>query len=127
MSFEGYHLCLCEVGHQDTVDYDYAGDQPTPKCECGRMIVWSYRVDQTNDGGVAPVLQRFATDDHGDQHYLPSNAGKLHCFCADDALGPPTELRPVVWQDLDHPTDGPFQTEAGAWNNKSKYWRKRSR
>ena len=56
MSFEGYYQVLCEDGHEDTREYDYAGDLPSPEdtfCEedgCGKKIVFVNLVDETNFG-----------------------------------------------------------------------------
>ena len=54
MSYEGYERGLCENGHLLTADC-YIG--LPDKCECGKPIVWSEGVDETNGEGVETKLR----------------------------------------------------------------------
>jgi hypothetical protein len=134
MSFEGYTMRLCQHGHALEEGYDYSGSDSTPKCEvCGAPWVWCYTVNETNDSGVAPVLEIYQRDlgddleaDMRDIYYLPvpAEAFRLaHDYSGLDETSPP--VKPVQWQDLDHPDDGPFATERAAWDNKTKRYNMR--
>ena len=111
MSYEGYSLNLCAFGHRVVTDDDKL--LTAPICEvCGQPIVWMYEVDTTNDNGVEPVLVPFLVHGNASRFYLPSNAGQSDLSGLDHRIQP--EARSVVFQDLDHPNDGPFVTERAA-------------
>jgi hypothetical protein len=123
MSFEGYVMSLCAKGHLLEEPFDYAGDDHSVSCpRCGAGFVWDYRVDETNDSGVAPVLALLSGGE-GDEdatYYLPSNAGQIDLSGLDHRINP--EIKPVRFMDRDHPDDGPFRTERAALENKANYW-----
>lgn len=61
MSYEGYDEGLCEDGHYHSWD---CWDDPPAKClarttegVCGKELVWSHSVDQTNGEGEVAILE----------------------------------------------------------------------
>jgi hypothetical protein len=135
MSFEGYCITVCQHGHLLEEDYDYAGDQAAKVCPvCGAPWAWNYTVDQTNDAGVAPVLEVYQADPAGredhDVYYLPGPDDSrtergYPVYVVPDENSPP--LKAAMWQDLNHPDDGPFTTDHEAWDNKWNYYRRAER
>ncbi len=133
MSFEGYCIVVCHRGHLLEEPYDYGGDDHAKVClVCGAPWVWSYTVNQTNDSGVAPVLEVYRQDPNGnDDHdvfYLPAQQDSSRTaldYGVLDETSPP--IKAAMWQDLDHPDDGPFMSEQAAWENKWDYFRRSNR
>lgn len=121
MSFEGYCITVCQHGHLLEEDYDYAGDQAAKVCPvCGAPWAWSYTVDQPNDAGVAPVLEVYQVDPEGredhDVYYLPEPDAASRTQCGPLGQDSPP-LKAAMWQDLNHPDDGPFSSAQSAWEN----------
>jgi len=51
MSFEGYFQTVCARGHlnEPPYDYNFGGLNPEDShCDCGAMLIWVNRVDDTN-------------------------------------------------------------------------------
>lgn len=118
MSFEGYVMKLCQHGHLLEEGYDYSGSDHTPKCEvCGAPWVWCFTVDETNCSGVKPVLKVQVQSNGDDEiYYLPLDDDPNYYADLAGLDHPPFE--PVLWEDCNHPDDGPFATERLAWDNK---------
>ncbi len=88
MSYEGYEIGLCELGHFRSSDCYIANRDE--RCSCGALFAWWFAVDQTNDSGVRPLLiiwkdaeyDRCLTCDHSkliheEQYCIPSNHGHI--------------------------------------------------
>lgn len=124
MSFEGYVMTLCQHGHLLEEGYDYSGSDHTVACAvCGAPWAWNYTVDETNCSGVKPVLEMLApaVDDDEDVYYLPEDDAPNYYSRLEGVDHVP--FKPVLWEDCNHPDDGPFATERLAWDNKVKRYK----
>jgi hypothetical protein len=123
MSFEGYVMKLCQHGHLLEEGYDYSGSDHTAACEvCGAAWAWNFTVDETNDSGVAPLLEVLVASKGDDEtYYLPEDDAPNYYSNLEGVEHVP--FKPVQWLDKDHPDDGPFSTEREAWDNKAKRYK----
>lgn len=123
MSFEGYTMRLCQHGHLLEEGYDYSGSDHTAAClVCAAPWVWCFTVDQTNDSGVAPLLEvQVASSGDDEIYYLPEDTDPAYAAELESGDHPP--IQPVQWLDLDHPDDGPFSSERAAWDNKARRYK----
>jgi hypothetical protein len=88
MSYEGYDMVLCELGHLSEYDV-YSPRNPTSpserswNCYCGAAMVWSSSVDTTNgkdETGLCPgevVLEEIEFSSYhrcecGNKHEIPA-------------------------------------------------------
>jgi len=132
MSYEGYEMYLCANGHltrEDALAGCYFGEEPTICTVCKEPMVWRCCVDQTNDGGVAPVLVEHEAEKtktceccghtrvtEEATFCIPSNAG--HRLRDDHADEIPAEVPLVEVQFKDVDSGELFPTADEAWRNK---------
>ena len=126
MSYEGYEMYLCANGHYMIEGARYMWDDEPQVCEiCEAPIIWFCSVDQTNDGGVAPVLIEHEPEKtetcrccghtkvvEEARFCIPSNAG--HLQVEKEAVNLPQ----VEVQFRDNDSGELFPTADEAWKNK---------